>query len=341
MAVHTIAQPELQESTEMTPTMHVDHDEQVLDLRVRRMTWEADGVLSLELQSPDGGDLPPWSPGAHLDLQLPGVITRQYSLCGDPDDRTRWRIGVLREPQSRGGSQAVHESVRPGDVVTVVGPRNNFQLVDAPSYVFIAGGIGITPILPMVAAAEAAGASWSLLYGGRTSASMAFVDELDGYRDRVSIRPQDSHGLLDLASVLRTPQEDTAVYCCGPEPLIEAVEEACGTWAKGALHVERFAARPRAAADPDEEQPFELVLCRSGLTMTVQPGQSVLQAMEAKGVDHPNSCREGICGTCETAVLAGVPEHRDSLLDDDEKAANDTMMVCVGRALSETLELDA
>lgn len=321
--------------------MHVDHEEQVLDLRVNRMTWEADGVLSLELRHVDGEDLPSWRPGAHADLQIPGVITRQYSLCGDPEDRSVWRIGVLREPDSKGGSKAVHESVRPGDVLTVVGPRNNFRFVPSASYLFVAGGIGITPILPMIRAAEAGGAGWSLLYGGRTAGSMAFLDELVGYADKITVRPQDTYGLLDLAGLLGAPQEDTVVYCCGPEPLIEAVEDLCGTWPKGSLHVERFAAKPREESDPSQEQPFELVLSRSGRSLTVQPGQSVLEAMEEAGLEAPNSCREGICGTCETAVLDGLPDHRDSLLEDDEKEANDTMMICVGRALSQRLELDA
>lgn len=321
--------------------MHVEHDEQSLRLRVTRMEWEAEGVLSLTLRRPDGGELPAWRPGAHLDLHLPGVITRQYSLCGDPRDRHGWRIGVLREPTSRGGSQAVHETVRPGDLVDVVGPRNNFRFVDAPAYLFIAGGIGITPLLPMIREAERAGARWTLLYGGRTAESMAFVHELVEYEEKITLRPQDSFGLLDLASVLEKPRDDTQVYCCGPEPLIAAVEEASAGWPHGALHVERFAPKPRdTEADEASEQPFELVLSRSGLTMTVQPGQSVLEAVEAAGLHHINSCREGICGTCETAVLDGVPDHRDSLLDDEEKAANDTMMVCVGRALSQRLVID-
>lgn len=325
----------------MRHEMHVDHDEQVLDLRVSRMTWESEGVLSLELRRPDGMDLPSWEPGAHLDLQIPGVITRQYSLCGDPHDSSVWRIAVLREPHSKGGSQAVHEFVRPGDVLTVVGPRNNFHFVDSTSYVFIAGGIGITPILPMVAAADAAGASWSLLYGGRTASSMAFVDELSVYTGNVTLCPQDTAGLLDLDSVLAPAKDGTAVYCCGPEPLLEAVEKSCQAWPKGSLHVERFAPKPREEADPDEERSFELVLSQCGRTLTVQPGQSILEAMEEAGIEHPNSCREGICGTCETGVLEGVPDHRDSLLEDDEKEAGDTMMVCVGRALSNRLVIDA
>lgn len=344
MLTGTIDHRITEEGVAMSPTSHVSHDEQVLQVRVGRMTWEAEGVLSVELQLPDGGDLPAWQPGAHLDLHLPGVITRQYSLCGDPANRKTWRIGVLREKSSRGGSKAVHESVRPGDVVTVVGPRNNFRLVEATDYLFIAGGIGITPILPMVAAAECTGARWSLLYGGRASASMAFVNELVAYGDKVTICPEETFGLLDLDTVLEVPHPGTLVYCCGPEPLIEAVEQLCRSWPKGTLHVERFAPKPRETQDADgatPEEPFEVVLCQSEVTLTVRPGQSVLQAMEEAGIDHPNSCREGICGTCETGVLAGTPDHRDSLLDDDEKEANDTMMICVGRALSEVLELDA
>jgi ferredoxin-NADP reductase len=320
--------------------MHVEHDEESLRLRVVAMAWEAEGVLSVHLRRPHDGDLPAWRPGAHLDLHLPGVITRQYSLCGDPRDRSTWRIAVLREQDSKGGSRAVHETLRPGDLVDVVGPRNNFAFVESESYFFIAGGIGITPLLPMLAEAERSGARWSLLYGGRTRASMAFLAGLAEHEEKVTVRPQDEFGLLDVASALGKPQEDTQVYCCGPEPLIAAVEEMCEKWPRGALHVERFAARPREAADPAGEAPFELVLARTGRTLTVEPGQSILQALEATGLDRANSCRDGVCGTCETAVLEGIPDHRDSLLDEDEKAANDTMMVCVGRALSSKLVLD-
>lgn len=320
--------------------MHYAHEEQQLRLRIWQMRWETHGVLSLELQRPDGAELPAWEPGAHLDLRLPGVITRQYSLCGSPADRGSWRIAVLREPNSKGGSAAVHERVRPGDLVEVVGPRNNFRLADAAAYLFIAGGIGITPLLPMIETVSAAGANWSLLYGGRRRDSMAFVDELAGYGGRVQLRPQDECGLLDLDGLLAASRPGTLVYCCGPEPLLAAVESRCAAWPKGSLHVERFAAKPQAPADPGGAQDFELVLARTGRTICVRAGKSILEALEAEGIEPPNSCREGICGTCETAVLDGVPEHRDSLLSEDERAANDTMMICVGRALSEMLTLD-
>ena len=316
------------------------HEEQDLRLRVTSMTWEAEGVLSVALQQLDGADLPAWRPGAHLDLKLPGVITRQYSLSGSPADRKTWRISVLRELVSKGGSQAVHETVRPGDVVDVRGPRNNFVLDDAQEYLFIAGGIGITPILSMVAAAAASGARWRLVYGGRTRSSMAFLNEMQQHGDAVHIHPQDELGLIDLAALLDSPRPDTLVYCCGPEPLLAAVEQRCHTWPNGSLHVERFKAKPLEAGAEVGEIEFQVVCEQSGKTITVPPGQAILETLEAAGIFPPNSCREGICGTCETTVLDGTPDHRDSLLSDEEREAGETMMICVGRALSKRLVLD-
>ncbi|MFD1250394.1 PDR/VanB family oxidoreductase [Nocardioides ginsengisoli] len=318
--------------------MRTTHDEQELRMRVRQMRWEADRVVSLDLERIDGGDLPAWTPGAHVDLHLPGVITRQYSLTGAPADRRTWRIAVLHEESGRGGSRAVHTQVRAGDELTVVGPRNNFPLDPASDYLFVAGGIGITPLVPMLAAAEAAGASWRLVYGGRTRSAMAFASALAAaHPKRVDVVPQDERGLLDLPSLLGNLAPETQVYCCGPEPLLAAVEALC---LADRLHVERFAARPRSETEPGAERAFEVVLQQSGDVVPVAPGQSVLEALEARGLDVPNSCREGICGTCETKVIDGIPDHRDSLLSDEERAANDTMMVCVGRALSDRLVLD-
>ncbi|HET8599521.1 MAG TPA: PDR/VanB family oxidoreductase [Segeticoccus sp.] len=323
--------------------MPILHEEQQLRLRVTQLTWESEGVLSLSLQQPDRGDLPAWRPGAHVDLTVPGpngALTRQYSLNGEPADRSTWRVSVFREPVSTGGSEAVHTRVRPGDLVDVRGPRNTFALEESPSYLFIAGGIGITPILPMVEQASADGARWSLLYGGRSRSSMAFLDPLARHGDVVRVHPEDEHGLLDLDAVLGEPRADTLVYCCGPAPLLDAVEERCRVWPPGALHVERFTAKPQVPIDPGLEQAFEVVLEASGRTVTVPPGMSVLEALEANGIDHINSCREGICGTCETKVVDGIPDHRDSLLSEEERAAGDTMMICVGRALCPRLVLD-
>jgi ferredoxin-NADP reductase len=304
--------------------------ENEFELRLDRKETVADGVVRLTLRSPDGADLPEWEPGAHLDLAL-GELIRQYSLCGDPRDRSVLQVAVLREPAGRGGSAHVHDLLGEGDAVRVRGPRNHFPLVEAKRYLFVAGGIGITPILPMVAAAAEAGADWRLVYGGRTRASMAFASALVAeYPDRVEICPQDETGLLDLDGLLVEPDPDTAVYCCGPEPLLLAVEERCATWPDDALHVERFAPKEGATDGPSES--FEVELAQTGTVLTVPADRSVLEVIEDSGVPVLSSCQEGTCGTCETAVLAGAVDHRDSLLTDEEQAANDTMFVCVSRA---------
>ena len=307
-------------------------------VRVAEKTTVADGVVTLTLTAPDGGRLPDWTPGAHVDLVLDNGLTRQYSLCGDRWDAHSYRVGVLLEPRSRGGSSYVHEQLAPGHVVGLGGPRNNFPLVPADSYLFVAGGIGITPLLPMIAQAELLGVEWQLLYGGRQRGSMAFLDELSVYGDRVLVRPQDESGLLDLPAFLGTPRPGTKVYSCGPAPLLAAVEAACAGWPPRSLHTERFVAAERGA--PVRTTPFDVELARSGRTLTVAPGVSVLEALGAAGVEVLSSCRQGTCGTCETTVLAGQPDHRDSLLDDEEQAAGDCMYPCVSRSLSDRLVLD-
>jgi ferredoxin-NADP reductase len=318
----------------MTDTLPLDEENLVVTTRTR----VADGVVSLTLCRPDGRPLPSWTPGAHIDLLLDGGLIRQYSLCGDPAERDAWRIAVLREPQGRGGSAYVHDHLPEGAAARVRGPRNNFPLRPAMRHLFIAGGVGITPILPMVEAAEAAGADWRLLYGGRTRTSMAFLDRLTPYGDRVLVRPQDESGLLDLASYLGPPEKDTLVHACGPEPLLRAAQEQCADWPPGTLGIERFA--PVQAAESRPTEAFEVVLARAGLTLTVPPDRSVLEAVEAAGVDVDFSCREGTCGTCETDVLDGTPDHRDSLLSDEDRAAGDTMLICVSRSCGPRLVLD-
>lgn len=310
------------------------------DLVVEAADVVADDVVVLTLVDPDGDSLPPWTPGAHVDLILGEDLVRQYSLCGDPSDSRTIRVAVLKTPDSRGGSSFVHERLRQGATVRVRGPRNHFPLVASPRYIFIGGGIGITPILPMIAEAEASGADWHLYYGGRTRASMAFVDELARYGDKVTLVPQDEAGLLDLARILGEPREDTLVYCCGPEPLLAAVEDRCAAgWATEALHVERFAAKA-AEVPAGGERSFELVLAGSGLTLTVPSDKSVFTVIEEAGVSVLGSCHEGICGTCEQVVLEGEVDHRDSVLSESERAANDAMMVCVSRCFSDRLTLD-
>ncbi|MFE6685648.1 PDR/VanB family oxidoreductase [Streptomyces sp. NPDC057743] len=298
------------------------------------MTWEADGVLSLELVHPDRKPLPAWTPGAHLDIEIDGR-TRQYSLCGDPQTPTTYRIGVLNEPSSRGGSRYIHTQLRPGHTLTASTPRNHFALEDAPGYLFVAGGIGITPLLAMAREAARRGTDWRMLYGGRSRASMAFADELAALGGEVTLVPHDEDGPLDLDAALAPLPADTLVYCCGPEPLLAAIEARCPA---ERLRLERFAPRPAQHAGQDAA--FEVECRASGRTLTVDADTSILQAVEDAGLAVNSSCRDGICGTCETRVLAGTPDHRDSLLSAAEHAANATMMICVSRSATPRLVLD-
>jgi ferredoxin-NADP reductase len=300
-----------------------------LELLVRQMRWESEGVVSLLLEDRDGAQLPPWSAGAHVDVELQPGLVRHYSLFGSPLDKAEYRVAVLAEPGGRGGSRYVHESLRPGHVVGVRGPRNNFVLEDAPAYTFIAGGIGITPLLAMLQAAEARGRPWRLLYGGRSRRSMAFLPLLERYGARVEVVPQDELGHLDLETALRDLGAGEQVYCCGPEPLLVAVEERCAPLGD-VLRVERFAA-PVATA-PAPAGVVEVELARTGRTVTVGAGESILDRVLSLGVEVPNDCREGICGSCETTVLAGTPEHHDYVLTTKERQAGRSMMLCVSRA---------
>ena len=311
------------------------------DLVVAACDVVADDVLALTLAHPQGEALPAWTPGAHIDLILTPELTRQYSLCSSPADAGHYTVGILNAPSSRGGSRFVHENVGVGSTVRIRGPRNHFPLVGSPRYIFIAGGIGVTPMLPMIAEAEAAGAEWTLLYGGRSESSMAFAAVLKEYGDRVTLLPGDDVALMSAAldARLGTPQPDTLVYTCGPEGLLGAVEQRCASWPSGSLHLERFAAKAIEGAVDVE---FEVVLARTGITVTVPADRSIFQAAEDHGVSVLGSCHEGICGTCETVIIDvdGVVDHRDSVLNDDEKASNETMMICVSRCTSGSITLD-
>jgi ferredoxin-NADP reductase len=311
----------------------------VSELMVRSMTVEADGVLGVVLVSPDGAELPTWEAGAHVDLMLGGLV-RQYSLAGDPHDRHSYRLGVLREAAGRGGSEYVHRTLRPGDRVAVHGPKNHFRLEPSDRYLFIAGGVGITPILPMVDEAERAGAEWTLVYGGRTASSMAFTDRLSRYGDKVLLWPQDTHGLLDLHALLGVARDDTLIYSCGPEPLLAAVESHCAHWPAGVLRTERFSAPAPTTRDRADQSAVEVVLATSGRTVFVPADRPILDVLLDEGVEVLSDCRDGICGTCETKVLEGAVDHRDYVLTEAEKAANTCMMVCVSRACGAKLVLD-
>jgi ferredoxin-NADP reductase/DMSO/TMAO reductase YedYZ heme-binding membrane subunit len=304
-------------------------------LLIGQTTWEADNVLSLRLNSPDGKPLPRWEPGAHIELALPSGRRRQYSLCGDPDDTHSYRIAILQVPGGRGGSVEVHTDARAGQLIAVQGPRNHFPLVPSPAYLFIAGGIGITAMIAMVARVAAAGSEWKLVYAGRRRASMAFLDEIRALGpDRVEVMPADECGRPDLDAIIGAVPTGTAVYCCGPDRMLDAVQERVATRPDLRLHSEPFAgtaARGGAA--------LYVELRRTGRIVNVPTDRSVLQAIRDVTPAVSTGCEQGVCGACRTAVLAGEPDHRDRLLSSAERAAG-AMLICVSRARSERLTLD-
>ncbi|MET9375006.1 PDR/VanB family oxidoreductase [Streptomyces sp. NPDC002992] len=298
---------------------------------VTERTEPAEGVVRLRLE---GTGLPAWQPGAHVDLVLPSGLVRQYSLCGDPADSDAYTVATrLIEPArgGRGGSREVHEQLHVGTEIEIRGPRNRFPLVDSPAYVFVAGGIGITPVLPMLRAAEAAGADWRLLYCGRSRATMPYLDEIEKLGgDRVTVVAEDESGLPELGFLRELPAE-TAVYCCGPDGLMDAVTAALP--AGRVPYLERFS--PAATSGGDA---FEAELRRSGRTVTVAADQSLLAAVRAEVPGLLYSCEQGFCGTCRQRVLEGEIDHRDELLTDAER--RDSMLICVSRCAGKRLVLD-
>ncbi|MCR2817411.1 PDR/VanB family oxidoreductase [Microbacterium sp. zg.Y1090] len=309
-----------------------------IDLIVRDMRWEADDVLRLGLERLDGSSLPSWEAGAHIDLVLPVGVERQYSLSSDPSDSSRWEVAVLREAVSRGGSRFIHSELRPGARVQARGPVNTFPLTDAQEYLFVAGGIGITALLPMIEAVARAGKPFRVAYLGRQRARMAYLADPLLQGPRVTVVAADEHERLDLDAWLAAPASGTTVYACGPARLLDTLEAASAKWPGGLLRVERF--QPKVFADVADDSLFEVEARRSGLRVTVESTCTILEMLEQAGVPVPSSCLEGVCGTCETTILDGEAEHRDSILAPDERAANETMMICVSRSKLPTLVLD-
>jgi ferredoxin-NADP reductase len=310
---------------------------------------EADQVISLTLEAKGAlPALPAWEPGAHLDVRLPSGLVRQYSLCGDPADPA-YTIAVLREQDGRGGSAEIHDTALLGRTLEIRGPKNHFRFEPAASYVFIAGGIGVTPILPMARAAARAGTPWQLHYGGRRDDSMAFrpaLEELAGAGGNLVIRTDDREGPLPLAEIVRDAPEGSLVYACGPAGMLAALRSAVTARPDLDLRIEQFTAGDPGdpgAADPalaESGASFEVELAKSGETVTVEPGTSILEAVRELRPDVLYSCEEGFCGSCETKVLAGDPVHRDTILSDKERARNTSMMICVGGCTSKRLVLD-
>jgi ferredoxin-NADP reductase len=318
----------------------VSRVEQQADLRLkvagRRQI--ADRVVEIELTSACGGRLPDWAPGAHVELTLgPGLI-RHYSLCSDAGD-PQWRVAVLEENPGRGGSAYVHKSLRVGDELSSSAPRNNFplQLSERP-LLFVAGGIGITPILPMVRAAAAAGADWHLLHLARSPGAAVYVDELSPFAGNVTNHVDTDGGPIDLPAALDVLGGNRAdVYACGPVGLLSALEEYAAQRSGCRLSLERFVGTPHSPSTGDHAFVVETA---GGMAIEVPEETSVLDALTAAGIRILSSCREGVCGTCETPVIDGVPDHRDDVLSDEDRASGETMMVCVSRCIGKRLVLD-
>lgn len=313
------------------------------DVIVSRITHEAEGVVGVELRPAAGSALAPFVPGAHVDLHLPGGLCRQYSLTNGPDDTERYCLGIGLARNSRGGSRHIHERLRVGDSLQVSVPRSLFGIDrSASEHLFIAGGIGITPILSMIKACEDRLEPWRLLYCVRSRATAAYLWDLAAARDRVQLHVDEDRGqLADFRVFLGQSPAGAHVYCCGPAPLMTAVEEAAKTAGIPAesLHFERFSA-PEVAPPAGGDRSFVVKLQRSGISVTVEPGHSILECLEAQGVAVPCSCREGLCRTCETALVSGEADHRDFVLSEAERAANGSVILCVSRAKSEELILD-
>jgi ferredoxin-NADP reductase len=297
--------------------------------------------VALTLAAADGQPLPRWRPGAHLDIHLPSGRLRQYSLCGDPDDDETYRIAVRRIVDGGGGSIEVHDGLPIGATVTTHGPRNAFPLTvpgygsPATRFRFVAGGIGITPILPMLALADRLGVDWSMVYAGRSHDSLPFIDEVSRFGDRIDIRTDDVSGIPTAAELLGDCPDATTVYACGPAPMLTAIRAELAGRDNVELHFERFAAPPVV----DGEQ-FTVSIASTGQEVTVGADETLLTALRRANVAAPYSCRQGFCGTCRTRVVAGAVDHRDTLLTEPERAAS-MMLVCISRAANgERLTLD-
>ena len=308
----------------------------MMPLVVSEIVRETPSIVSVRLQHPDGSVLPAWEPGAHVDVQLVTRQERQYSLCGDPADVSGYRIAVRHEPRSRGGSHYIHNFLRVGRRVHVRAPRNLFPLGEAGSYLLLAAGIGITPILAMARHLQAAGADWRLVYLSRRREDVAFTAELDGFGDRVRIHVSGVDGRLDLEELLAATAAGTDVYACGPTAFADALSDLRSQLPAGSrLHMERFEPARREFLP---NRAFTVTAAHSQLDVPVPAEWTMLQALQGAGVPVSGSCLRGVCGSCAVTVLGGTPEHRDSLTVDE---ASTVMYPCVSRALSPSLTIDA
>ena len=307
-------------------------------MRLTAIRYAAEQVHLYEFRPVSGAPVPRFTAGAHVDLHLPNGLVRQYSIANGEEERDRYLLGVKREAAGRGGSRFIHDELRVGEVLAIGGPRNNFPLVEAASHsLLVAGGIGITPIVSMVARLRSLARSWELHYAVRRRSEAAFFDELRSGGGRVHLHVDEEQGaVLDVARVVGAAPDEAHLYCCGPAPMLDAFTAAAAPRPAQHVHLEHFSAAP----PPAVESGFIVELVRSKLQVSVAPGQTILEALRARGLEVEASCEQGICGSCETRVLAGEPDHRDLLLSAEEKAANEVMMICCSGSRSAVLVLD-
>lgn len=313
-----------------------------LPVYVRSITLEAAGVRSFELRPVDGGPLPAFTAGAHIDVHLPGGLVRSYSLLNSQDERHRYVVAVQRDERGRGGSHAMHQ-LAVGQQIAIAGPRNNFGLAESAQHtVLVAGGIGVTPLWSMVQRLAGLERSWELYYCVRTRAQAALLERIDALppaqQARVHLNFDHEPGgrVLDLAQLQSPYPAGTHFYCCGPTAMLEAFQRATAGRPRECVHLEYFASPNEAAT----EGGFTVELARRGTSLPVHAGQSILQVLLDAGIDVPHSCRDGICGSCEVRVLAGEPDHRDLVLSPEQQATHQTMMVCCSGSRGKTLVLD-
>ena len=310
----------------------------MLQLRIKSAVWEAPNILSYELRSTDGKDLPPFTAGAHIDIKLGNGLVRSYSLVNPQSERHRYVIAVQKDRQSRGGSKWIHQNLRAGEIVAISEPRNNFVLnEDAEKSVFLAGGIGITPMLSMITRLTAVGRDWELIYCSRTRVSTPFLDTLEqNSRVQLNFDREPGGAMLDIVETVKAASASSHLYCCGPSPMLEAFEAATKDLHRDRVHVEYFT----AVEPPATEGGFTVILAKSNREIEIPSGKTILAALSDNGIAVPHSCTEGVCGTCETRVLDGIPDHRDRILTDTQRASNKTMMICCSGSKSAKLVLD-
>ncbi len=335
MPDHPSIQPEDQKETKVAQT-----DSDLIDVRLNAIRYAARDTNLYEFVRPDGKALPPYEPGAHVDVHLPNGIVRQYSLIVPEREPTSYTLGIKRDPASRGGSRYIHDELRVGRMLKISAPRNNFPLKeDAANVILFAGGIGITPIWCMVQRLAALGRSWQLYYACRSRADMAFLASLEKMAGSQFHFDDESAGkFLDVAAILAEAPKDAHLYCCGPTPMLNAFEAATSDWPREQVHVEYFT--PKAAAPDDKKGGFVVELARSGQEFVIPPGRTILQVLLDAGIDVDYSCELGICGACEQRVISGEPEHHDAILTEEEQASNTKVMVCCAGCKSERLVLD-